>query len=162
MLSFYRMAKKTVRQAFAFFSRVRRGGGCKNIGENLMSGPKKTPTSILKLHGSTLLYKRQNEPCPVALKKMPQAPVKRFNEAGKRFYYDVGKILIDMGMSHEILDYLCKLAIEEGALGAKVTGGGRGGYMVALTPGERLQDTVASAFEKEGYQLIRATIGGNC
>jgi mevalonate kinase len=64
-------------------------------------------------------------------------------------------------MSHETLDYLCKVALEKGALGAKVTGGGRGGYMVALTPGNKLQDTVASAFEMEGYKLIRATIGGS-
>lgn len=71
------------------------------------------------------------------------------------------KLLIDMGMSHETLDYLCKSALEKGALGAKVTGGGRGGYMVALTPGKKLQDTIASAFAKEGYQLIRATIGGS-
>jgi mevalonate kinase len=69
-------------------------------------------------------------------------------------------ILIDMQFSHETLDYLCKLALEKGAWGAKVTGGGRGGYMVALTPGEKLQDTVASAFDKEGYKLIRAVIGG--
>jgi mevalonate kinase len=71
------------------------------------------------------------------------------------------RLLIDMVMSHEILDYLCKLSLEKGALGAKVTGGGRGGYMVALTPGKKLQDTVASAFEKEGYKVIRATIGGS-
>lgn len=71
------------------------------------------------------------------------------------------KILIDMQFSHEKLDYLCKLALEKGAWGAKVTGGGRGGYMVALTPGEKLQDTVASAFDKEGYKLIRAVIGGS-
>jgi mevalonate kinase len=71
------------------------------------------------------------------------------------------KLLAEMELSHEILDHLCKLALEKGALGAKVTGGGRGGYMVALTPGEKLQDTVATAFEKEGYKLIRATIGGS-
>jgi mevalonate kinase len=71
------------------------------------------------------------------------------------------KILIDMQFSHETLDYLCKLALEKGAWGAKVTGGGRGGYMVALTPGKKLQDTVASAFDKEGYKLIRAMIGGS-
>jgi mevalonate kinase len=70
------------------------------------------------------------------------------------------KILVDMQFSHEILDYLCKLALDNGAWGAKVTGGGRGGYMVALTPGKKLQDTVASAFDKEGYKLIRAVIGG--
>jgi mevalonate kinase len=72
------------------------------------------------------------------------------------------KLLFDMNMSHEILDHLCKLALENGALGAKVTGGGRGGYMIALTPGKELQDKVASAFEKEGYNLIiKATIGGS-
>jgi mevalonate kinase len=79
----------------------------------------------------------------------------------------VGKIMVanhelltEMELSHEILDHLCKLALEKGALGAKVTGGGRGGYMVALTPGKKLQDAVASTFEKEGYKIIEATIGG--
>jgi len=70
------------------------------------------------------------------------------------------KILIDMDLSHETLIYLCNMAIELGALGAKVTGGGRGGYMNALTPGKELQDKVASAMENEGYKVIRATIGG--
>jgi len=46
------------------------------------------------------------------------------------------KILIDMALSHDKLIYLCDLALKKGALGAKVTGGGRGGYMVALTPGK--------------------------
>jgi len=71
------------------------------------------------------------------------------------------KILIDMDLSHETLIYLCDKALELGALGAKVTGGGRGGYMNALTPGKELQDKVASAMEKEGYKVIRATVGGN-
>ena len=69
------------------------------------------------------------------------------------------KILIDMGLSHETLIYLCNKAQDMGALGAKVTGGGRGGYMVALTPGKALQQTVAAAMEKEGYKVIRASIG---
>jgi len=71
------------------------------------------------------------------------------------------KLLIDMDMSHEILDVLCKMALDNGALGAKVTGGGRGGYMIALTPGKELQDKVASGFEKAGYNLIiKTAIGG--
>jgi len=70
------------------------------------------------------------------------------------------KILIDMGLSHEKLIYLCNMALEKGALGAKLTGGGMGGYMVALTPGKDLQETVASAIEKEGFKVIQATIGG--
>jgi mevalonate kinase len=71
------------------------------------------------------------------------------------------KILIEMDLSHKTLIYLCDKAIELGALGAKVTGGGRGGYMSALTPGKDLQETVAKAFENEGYKVIRATIGGS-
>jgi mevalonate kinase len=71
------------------------------------------------------------------------------------------EILIEMGLSHEKLIFLCNLAIKEGALGAKLTGGGMGGYMLALTPGKGLQETVASALEKEGSAVIRAVIGGN-
>jgi mevalonate kinase len=68
-------------------------------------------------------------------------------------------ILINMDLSHDKLIYLCNMALELGALGAKVTGGGRGGYMNALTPGKELQEKVASAMEKEGYKVIRAKIG---
>jgi mevalonate kinase len=95
------------------------------------------------------------------------ADMKQALEAGDwknvgRIMTENHKLLVDMDMSHEILDYLCKLALENGALGAKVTGGGRGGYMSALTPGKELQDKVASAFEKAGYTLIiKATIGGS-
>jgi mevalonate kinase len=71
------------------------------------------------------------------------------------------KIVREIGFSHEILDYLCDLGLKKGALGTKVTGGGMGGYMVSLTPGKELQETIASTFEKEGYKVVRATIGGN-
>jgi mevalonate kinase len=71
------------------------------------------------------------------------------------------QLLADMGMSHEILDAMCRTALEHGAFGAKVTGGGRGGYMVSVTPGRELQEAVATAFEKEGRKVIRATIGGS-
>jgi mevalonate kinase len=70
------------------------------------------------------------------------------------------KILIEMDLSHEILIHLCNMALDMGALGAKVTGGGRGGYMNALTPGKELQDKIATAMEKEGYKVIRTTVGG--
>ena len=71
------------------------------------------------------------------------------------------QILIEMGLSHEKLIYLCDLALRLGASGAKLTGGGMGGYMVALTPGKDLQEKVAKAMENEGFFVIRATVGGN-
>ncbi len=99
--------------------------------------------------------------------KSQGADMKKALEAGDlakvgRIMTENHKLLVDMNMSHEILDHLCEFALQNGALGAKVTGGGRGGYMVSLTPGKELQDKVASAFEKEGYKLIiKATIGGS-
>jgi len=69
------------------------------------------------------------------------------------------EILIEMELSHKKLISLCNVAIEKGALGAKLTGGGLGGYMITLTPGQDLQEVVASAIEKQGYGIIRATIG---
>ncbi len=71
------------------------------------------------------------------------------------------KVVKEIGYSHEILDYMCDLGLKKGALGTKVTGGGMGGYMVSLTPGKELQETVASTFEKEGYKVVRAIIGGD-
>lgn len=68
------------------------------------------------------------------------------------------KILIEMGLSHEKLISLCNLALEKGALGAKLTGGGMGGYMIAVTPDKDTQEAVASAIEKQGHGVIRATI----
>jgi mevalonate kinase len=68
------------------------------------------------------------------------------------------KILIEMGLSHEKLIALCNLALEKGALGAKLTGGGMGGYMIAVTSEKDIQEGVASAIEKQGYGVIRATI----
>ena len=69
------------------------------------------------------------------------------------------KILIEMGLSHEILIELCDMAIEMGALGAKVTGGGRGGYMNALTDSKEKQKEIAAAMEAKGYKVITTTIG---
>ena len=71
------------------------------------------------------------------------------------------KILIGMDLSHEILVDLCDRAISLGALGAKVTGGGRGGYMSALVPDEETQEKVAAAFIADGYQTIKAEISGS-
>ena len=68
------------------------------------------------------------------------------------------EILIEMGLSHEKLISLCNLALKEGALGAKLTGGGMGGYMIALTPDQNTQEVVSSAIEKQGCGVIRATI----
>jgi mevalonate kinase len=83
--------------------------------------------------------------------------------------FDLPKLGISMNRNHEMLqqigvschelDVLVILARDNGALGAKMTGTGRGGYMVALTPGRQLQEQVAVEIERKGFQALRTTIG---
>jgi len=68
-------------------------------------------------------------------------------------------LLQEIEVSCKELDYLINLAREQGAFGAKLTGGGGGGCMVALTPGKELQEAVATVMEKEGFKVLRAKIG---
>lgn len=69
------------------------------------------------------------------------------------------KLLQEIEVSCKELDFLVDLAREQGALGAKMTGGGLGGNMVALTPGKDLQEKVARAMEKKGFEVLRTKIG---
>jgi mevalonate kinase len=69
------------------------------------------------------------------------------------------RLLQEIEVSSRELDYLVNLAREKGAFGAKLTGGGGGGCMVALTSGKELQETVAAAMEAEGFQVLRTMIG---
>jgi mevalonate kinase len=54
---------------------------------------------------------------------------------------------------------LVEIALKEGAYGAKLTGTGRGGLMIALTPSKSLQEKVATAIEKQGYETFKTKIG---
>jgi mevalonate kinase len=69
------------------------------------------------------------------------------------------RLLQEIEVSSRDLDLLVDIARKEGAVGAKLTGGGGGGCMVALTPGKELQEKVAVAIEKEGYEVLRTRIG---
>jgi len=69
------------------------------------------------------------------------------------------KLLQQIEVSSRELDFMVKLARDQGAYGAKLTGGGLGGNMIALTPGRDLQEEVATALEKEGFQTLKTLIG---
>jgi mevalonate kinase len=69
------------------------------------------------------------------------------------------RLLQEIEVSCKELDELVAIAKENGALGAKVTGGGGGGSMVALTPGKELQEKVAQAMEARGFKVLRTRIG---
>ena len=69
------------------------------------------------------------------------------------------RLLQEIGVSCKELDLLVDLAREQGAFGAKLTGGGGGGCMTALTPTKELQEKVAKAIENEGFEVLRTKIG---
>ena len=71
------------------------------------------------------------------------------------------KILKEMDLSDKKLDELCERSIKMGAYGAKLTGGGRGGYMVALVKNPAVQKKIASKFEAENIPVITAQLGVN-
>jgi mevalonate kinase len=68
-------------------------------------------------------------------------------------------MLREIGVSRSELDRMVELARSAGALGAKLTGGGLGGCVVALTPGGELQKRVALELERAGFLPIRTAVG---
>jgi mevalonate kinase len=81
-----------------------------------------------------------------------------YEEVGK-LMNENHKLLQQIEVSSRELDFLVEVARTNGALGAKLTGGGLGGNMIALTPGRELQDNIANAIEKEGFQALKTVIG---
>jgi mevalonate kinase len=69
------------------------------------------------------------------------------------------KLLQEITVSCKELDELVTIAKAAGALGAKLTGTGRGGMMIALTPGKELQEKVAKAISAKGYAVTKTQIG---
>jgi len=69
------------------------------------------------------------------------------------------RLLQKLTVSCDELDTIVQMARDAGALGAKLTGTGRGGLVVALTPGAQRQAAVAQALDNAGYAVLPTTIG---
>ena len=69
------------------------------------------------------------------------------------------KLLQDIKVSCKELDDLIELAESNGALGAKMTGGGLGGYMFALAPNEEIWNKISEVMNKKGFAVIKTRIG---
>jgi mevalonate kinase len=70
------------------------------------------------------------------------------------------KLLEQIGVSTPELEEMCKLSLENGALGSKLTGAGGGGSMIALCENQEVQEKVFKALEGKGYKTFKTTIGG--
>ena len=115
------------------------------VGERKKSYPKKY----------TALFKQAEELAFIARKALEAFDLRK---VGKLMNVN-HRLLQEIEVSCKELNFLVNLALEQGAFGAKLTGGGGGGCMVALTPGKELQETVASAMEQQGFKVLRTKIG---
>lgn len=101
------------------------------------------------------LFKQAEEMASIARKALEDFALKKVGKLMNENH----RLLQEIEVSCKELDYLVNLAREQGAFGAKLTGGGGGGCMVALTPGKDLQEAVASAMERQGFRVLRTKIG---
>ena len=72
--------------------------------------------------------------------------------------YQNHELLKQINVSCEKLNEMVQIAKRAGAFGAKLTGTGKGGIIVALTPGKVLQENVNNEFQKLGYFTFKTTI----
>ncbi len=68
-------------------------------------------------------------------------------------------LLQKVGVSISELDELVQIAIDSGALGAKLTGGGGGGCMIALAPDKETQNKIMANIQSAGFHCYATTIG---
>ncbi|MHA2088680.1 MAG: mevalonate kinase, partial [Promethearchaeota archaeon] len=68
-------------------------------------------------------------------------------------------LLQNITVSGDINDKLVGISLKNGAIGAKMTGTGRGGLTIALVENEEIQEKVALAIESEGYDAWKSMIG---
>ena len=69
------------------------------------------------------------------------------------------KLLQEITVSGQINDKLVDIALNNGAIGSKVTGTGRGGLVISLAEDEEVQAKIANAIENEGYDAWKTMIG---
>jgi len=69
------------------------------------------------------------------------------------------ELLQEITVSGEVNDKLVKIALKKGAIGAKMTGTGRGGLVIALAENEKIQEMIVQSIEKAGYNAWKTMIG---
>lgn len=69
------------------------------------------------------------------------------------------ELLQEITVSGQVNDKLVELALKNGAIGAKVTGTGRGGLVICLAENEEIQEKVAKNIKKEGFEAWKTMIG---
>ena len=160
-------------------------GGLLIFEKNLQGGPNKIERLKIKKPVDILLVNsgvtQETKEVVADVRKLKEKDEKAFDAIVKEYKkvfddglkalkeYDLEKLgetmnknqelLRKITVSSDLMDELQGIALQNGALGAKLTGTGRGGLLIALTPDKKVQDNVANALEKKGFGVTRTKIG---
>jgi len=69
------------------------------------------------------------------------------------------ELLSQITVSCPEVEKIISIAKENGALGAKLTGTGRGGLVICLSPDSQTSDKVEEAIQKEGFKTSKTVVG---
>lgn len=103
------------------------------------------------------LYQSHPHETDISIEKLGQLAIKAKAAIEQNRPVELGiymtkahKILGSLGVSNQDLDTLVETALDSGALGAKLTGGGRGGCMIALAKDKTSADQLSKDLLKSG------------
>lgn len=68
------------------------------------------------------------------------------------------RLLKEIGVSHHLAETIIDLSLSAGALGAKITGAGGGGAVIALAASKRQSIEIVARLEKEDYESMEVQI----
>jgi len=69
------------------------------------------------------------------------------------------ELLREITVSSDEIEDIITTGKANGATSGKLTGTGRGGYVILLTPGDDIQNKVADAIKAKGYPVMKTSIG---
>jgi mevalonate kinase len=69
------------------------------------------------------------------------------------------KLLQEINVSGDLNDKLVNIALDNDAVGAKMTGTGRGGLIIALAENRNIQEKISKAIIKKGFNAWNTNIG---
>jgi len=100
----------------------------------------------------------------IKIRKITQKAIQELSKEKGYDYQYLGSLLTEqhrllaenLVVSHPKLDFLVKTALDAGAFGAKLTGAGLGGCIIALAP--RREEEVLRAISKAGGRVFRCSV----
>jgi len=142
--------------------------GCERLSTEAIRLRDHPPTLVLAFSGETrptkemvrmvrLRWEQDRDQVEEWFDRIAELTRKGLKALSENFLMDLGEAMVQnhellarLGLSSAGVDQLVEAAMSHGALGAKLTGGGGGGCVIALAPGD--EETVMDAWRSMGFK----------